>query len=145
MKKEQTQETIDTHLDKVTENPVNLPKPIAELLSMLEDKYCDLVWYARKPTDGIGKIWEENDWYKKLDKETVEAVRNGVKKVAEAYPTETYGLAQQQIPGLDISFSDYQNGFNAGMLALTRMLESFTSEDKEYRKLSVELFPITDS
>jgi len=144
-----TQQEIDEQLKRfiTPENELSneqqkLPKAFMELLSSMEEKYCDLVWYARKPTEGIGKIWEDNDWYKDLDEETVENIRKSVKEIAKAFPTETMSLSLEY--GLS-NGSDWQHGFNSGMLAFTRLLSGLADEEEANRKGSVDWFPELDS
>ena len=144
-----TQQEIDEQLKRfiTPENELSneqqkLPKAFMELLSSMEEKYCDLVWYARKPTEGIGKIWEDNDWYKDLDEETVENIRKSVKEIAEAFPGETISLSLEY--GLS-NGSDWQHGFNSGMLAFTRLLSGLADEEEANRKGSVDWFPELDS
>lgn len=137
MKNIQTEETIKQHeITHFAEKQTKLPNELIEYLDMLENKYCDLVWYARKPTEGIGEIWEENDWYKELDKETVDAIRKAVKQISEQYPSETAGLNGQ---------GNWQHGFNSGMLAFTRLLRDLASEDADSRKAGIWDFPSLDS
>jgi len=144
-----TQQEIDEQLKRfiTPENELSneqqkLPKAFMELLSSMEEKYCDLVWYARKPTEGIGKIWEDNDWYKDLDEETVENIRKSVKEIAEAFPGETMSLSLEY--GLS-NGSDWQHGFNSGMLAFTRLLSGLADEEEANRRDSVYFFPELDS
>jgi hypothetical protein len=144
-----TQQEIDEQLKRfiTPENELSneqqkLPKAFMELLSSMEEKYCDLVWYARKPTEGIGKIWEDNDWYKDLDEETVENIRKSVKEIAEAFPGETMSLSLEYRLS---NGSDWQHGFNSGMLAFTRLLSGLADEEEANRKGSVDWFPELDS
>ena len=119
-----------------------LPKAFMELLSSMEEKYCDLVWYARKPTKGIGKIWEDNDWYKDLDEETIESIRKSVKEIAEAFPDGIMSLSLEY--GLS-NGSDWQHGFNSRMLAFTRLLSGLADEEEANRRDSVYFFPELDT
>ena len=144
-----TQQEIDEQLKRfiTPENELSneqqkLPKAFMELLSSMEEKYCDLVWYARKPTEGIGKIWEDNDWYKDMDEETVKSIRKSVKEIAKAFPCETMSLSLEY--GLS-NGSDWQHGFNSGMLAFTRLLSGLADEEEANRKGSVDWFPELDS
>ena len=139
MKNIQTEETIKMHeITHFAEKQTKLPNELIEYLDMLEDKYCDLVWYARKPIEGVGKIWEENDWFKDLDKETIDSIRKSVKKISEQYPKETHFLSAD-------GMSDWQHGFNSGMLAFTRLLRDISSEDADSRKAGIMCFPFLDS
>ena len=137
MKNLQTEETIKQHeITHFAEKQTKLPNELIEYLDMLEDKYCDLVWYARKPRDGVGKIWEEHNFYKTLDKETIDSIRKAVKEISEQYPIETAGLNEG---------GDWQHGFNSGMLAFTRLLGDIASEDEDIRVCGIEHFPSLDS
>ena len=135
-------EGLEKSTNELSDEQQKLPKAFMELLSSMEEKYCDLVWYARKPTEGIGKIWEDNDWYKDMDEETVKSIRKSVKEIAKAFPAETMSLSLEY--GLS-NGSDWQHGFNSGMLAFTRLLSGLADEEEANRRGSVDCFPELDS
>ncbi|MFM2392993.1 MAG: hypothetical protein RLZZ546_975 [Bacteroidota bacterium] len=92
---------------------------ILEAVVEKEDKYFDLVAYARKSPEMY---------------ETIPKVKEMVDKIRELYPAEVADLG-----GKD---SDWTHGFNSGMLAGMRYVLTLFSEDKETAE---EDFPFLDT
>lgn len=65
-------------------------------LEKMEEKYCSLVWYARKRPEDFA----------------IKGVEASAKSVEFLYPEEVNELHN--------GHSDWQHGFNSGMLAATR-------------------------
>lgn len=91
---------------------------INTLLTDLHQKYFDLVWYARRPPLTNRKYWD-----KEGIKSSSKAVKN-VERIKELYPIETANLS-------DIYEGDYFKGFNTGMLAAIRYLETAETDGIE--------------
>lgn len=93
-------------------------KEIKELTIQMVDKYCDLVWFARKSEDDFNNV-------------------NGVKthmiRVMNEYP-ETKDLMGEK--------GDWTHGFNSGCLAAFRLILGSMENGVEESK---EEFPELDS
>ena len=82
-----------------------------------ENKYLDLVWYARsKPENG-----------------EIPNVKENIKRIIELYPDEMKKLYED---------GDWQHGFNSGCLAAFRYITLLIEEGKE---LAEQEFPDLDS
>jgi hypothetical protein len=102
---------------------------IKHRLEELESKYCDLIWFARS------------------DNNTQNAnIREKQREVIIAHLEECKSL---QCP----KTSDWQHGFNSGMLAATRLIASYVQSDDEFDGVSrkerisyaEEEFPLLDT
>ena len=85
-----------------------------ELIKEWENKYFDLVWYARKPPKGHPE-WD--NWLPS----SIEGAKNAMAKVEEKYPDEVDALRSDS--------GDWQHGFNSGMLACLRLV--MTAQNRE--------------
>ena len=84
-------------------------KELGEHLRSLEEKYESLVWYARsKPKDSV--FWDS------VSTEIKEGALNAQALVEEKYPDEVDDLRSPH--------SDWSHGFNSGMLACLRLVET---------------------
>ena len=92
---------------------------IIDVIVGLEEKYFDLVWYARKSEE---------------DYNIIPKVKENVDRIIEKYPTETQNLSAEG--------GDWEHGFNSGMLAGIRYVLSLYSEGKE---IADEEFPFLDT
>jgi transcriptional regulator of met regulon len=84
-------------------------KDMVDRLDKISEKYCDLVWLARKD-DAL--LDERPD------------IRVIYEKVCAKYPKEVTHL---QCPNV----GDWHHGFNSGMLACARLLRAYTLEDDD--------------
>ncbi len=94
-------------------------KEIIKIISELDQKYNDLVWFARSSPDNyhIKGVKENND------------------RILKQYPSETDAL-------INGSNTDWEHGFNSGMLAGMRYLLDTIEMDKE---TADEFFPNLDT
>jgi hypothetical protein len=86
-------------------------------LNEKEEKYFDLVWYARSNPNNID----------------VKGVRENIQRITEKYPEEMEKLYED---------GDWQHGFNSGCLAAFRYITLLIAEGKE---LAEQEFPDLDS
>ena len=93
-------------------------KEMISNLVELEAKYCDLVWYARSRPENID----------------IKGVREAKHRIEKAHPTEINNLTHGE--------SDWEHGFNSGMLAATRYILELADGDKEFAD---DLFPFLDT
>lgn len=93
-------------------------KEIYDLVSKKENKYYELVWYARADRKSRNKV-----------------VREKIASIKKAYPHETDQLA-------DPEMSDWQHGFHSGLLAGLRYVLTLNHTGRE---LADEEFPDLDS
>jgi len=86
-------------------------------IGKLEERYCDLVWYARSNPD----------------EPLIRAVRE---RVEETYPNEVKALASVE--------GQWEHGFNSGCLAAFRLVLGMlgSAEDAEFAK---QEFPFLDT
>jgi len=91
---------------------------IKNQVQALESKYSDLVWYARSSP--------KNDHIK--------GVLENRKRIEESYPKEVNQLLHGE--------TDWEHGFNSGMLAGMRYIVDLFENNKE---TADELFPFLDS
>lgn len=89
------------------------------VLAKLENKYCDLVWWARSSPKH----------------DHIEGVLESRKRVEENYPEETNSLLNDENP-------DWIHGFNSGMLAGIRYSLDLNIHGKEDAD---EFFPSLDT
>ena len=74
-------------------------------------KYLDLVWFARSNPD---KLVEEERY------EMVKDVISSLQKIADKYPKEVAELCADE--------TNWQHGFNSGVLAYARFLSSYVED-----------------
>jgi hypothetical protein len=91
---------------------------LIEEVIKLQDKYCDLIWFARSSP--------ENDH--------IEGVLENRKRIEDSYPKEINQLLHGE--------TDWEHGFNSGMLAGMRYVLSLDSDGKE---TADEYFPDLDT
>ena len=94
-------------------------KELLQLIVEKEEKYFDLVWYARKSEEHYN---------------TIPKVKENVDRIIEQYPEETQNLSSEG--------GDWEHGFNSGMLAGMRYILTLDSEGKEQAD---EEFPFLDT
>ena len=75
----------------------------------LEDKYFDLVWYARKPPKTETEYWDN------IPEDIIAVCEREIKETEDKYPDE---VARLRCPFQ----GDWEHGFNSGMLAAMRLL-----------------------
>jgi len=85
-----------------------------ELIKEWEQKYFDLVWYARKPPKDHP---EWGSWSSSISA----AAKNAMAQVEEKYPDEVDALKSDS--------GDWEHGFNSGMLACLRLV--MTAQNRE--------------
>ena len=76
-----------------------------------EDKYCSLVWYARKPP---GKFKELQEHWPDQPKDVIESVSLFKEELERKYAEECKNLKGPS--------GDWEHGFNSGALATIRMV-----------------------
>ena len=81
---------------------------IKELMETLSKKYLDLVWYARSHPASDTEYWL------KVPESIRDGAFQGQMRVEEDYPDEVTALRDGD--------SDWQHGFNSGMLAAIRLI-----------------------
>jgi len=91
---------------------------IKNQVQVLESKYCDLVWFARSSPKNY----------------SVAGVLQNRKRIEESYPKEINQLLHGE--------TDWEHGFNSGMLAGMRYVIDLFENNKE---TADELFPFLDS
>ena len=91
---------------------------IKNQVQALESKYCDLVWYARSSPKHSH----------------IEGVLENRKRIEEIYPKEINQLLHGE--------TDWEHGFNSGMLAGMRYIVDLFENNKE---TGDERFPFLDS
>ena len=98
-------------------------KEIIELLEEKEEKYFDLVWYARVTPEKYN---------------TIPKTMENVDRIEKLYPTETKSLSSDT--------GEWEHGFNSGILAGMRyaltLLDNGPMSGKEYAE---EYFPFLDT
>jgi hypothetical protein len=92
---------------------------ILEEVIKLQDKYCDLVWYARS----------------RPEHEEIPKVLENKQRIETQYPSEIKSLIEGSHP-------DWEHGFNSGMLAGMRYILDVIHEGKE---VAEGFFPSLDS
>jgi len=97
-------------------------KEIEDACIALSNKYCDLVWYARKPNNLSDK---PDGW----DEQIYKGMRKEQKRIEDEQIDEVSKL-------LDCT-DNWQHGFNSGMLAcaryiLTGLADGLEQADKEF-------------
>ena len=98
-------------------------KEILENVIELEDKYFDLVWYARKTLE---------------DYNTIPKVKENVDRIEEMYPIETKNLINDD--------GNWEHGFNSGMLAGMRYIMTlFETGPLGGKEMADEEFPFLDT
>ena len=94
-------------------------KEVLELATKMTEKYCDLVWYARKT---------DNDY------KTIPAVKEHMDRIDQQYSEEIDQLCGEN--------GDWAHGFNSGCLAAFRLIAGMMADGIEE---SLEYFPDLDS
>jgi hypothetical protein len=94
-------------------------KEVLQMAIEMENKYCDLVWYARKTNK---------------DYETIPAVAENMDRIGDEFPDEV-----EQICGDN---GDWAHGFNSGCLAAFRMIIEMMEYGTEE---ALEQFPFLDT
>jgi len=84
-----------------------------------ENKYFDLVWYARSKPENFG----------------IEGVKENIKRIQKQYPDDIEGLQSEE-------YGDWYHGFHSGCLAAFRYVTLLIEEGKE---LAEQEFPDLDS
>jgi hypothetical protein len=102
-------------------------KEIEQLVSLTEDKYRRLVWFARRSDDTLLVLNEDGVQENKL-------IMDKLKQIQELYPTEI-----EDLMGDD---GDWAHGFNSGMLAGMRYVMTLAEMGQEYAD---EWFPELDT
>ena len=98
------------------------------LIAAMEEKYFDLVWYARKSPLEDAEYWSDTP------AEIKTAAGNEMAKVEEIFPDEVDAL---KCPDC----GDWNHGFNSGMLAALRFVIHAAEDPKEAQ----EDFPMLDT
>ena len=88
-------------------------------LNTKEEKYCDLVWYARSKPENFD----------------IKGVKENIERIQTEYPDETESLNSED-------YGDWQHGFHSGCLAAFRYITLLIEEGKE---LAEQEFPDLDS
>lgn len=112
-----------------------------QLIDDWEEKYFDLVWYARKPPKGHPE-WDT------FAPDIRTGALNAMARVEEKYPDEVNALKGDT--------GDWEHGFNSGMLACLRLIRCaqnrlpITDEDGETYWIggveeAIEEFPLLDT
>ena len=99
-----------------------------ELIAAMEEKYSNLVWYARKAPPEDAEYWSDTP------AEIKTAALNEMAKVEEMSPDEVDAL---KCPNC----GNWNHGFNSGMLAALRFV-MHAAEDPEEAQ---EDFPMLDT
>jgi hypothetical protein len=94
-------------------------KEILQMALTMENKYFDLVWYARRTDE---------------DYKTIPLAREAMDRIDEQYPEEVFDLCNDE--------SNWTHGFNSGCLAAFRMILTMSEFGVEE---AVEEFPLLDS
>lgn len=87
-------------------------KEHADAFEKKEQKYFDLVWYARSPSKKDTAYWD------KVPEDIRDKALNAQARVQEAYPYEVSALSD-----------DWNHGFNSGCLAAFRFIQTAIQED----------------
>jgi hypothetical protein len=98
-------------------------KEILENIIELEDKYFDLVWYARKTEE---------------DYNTIPKAKENMDRIQNQYPDEVASLYADD--------SNWEHGFNSGMLAGMRYIMTlFETGPLGGKEMADEEFPFLDT
>ena len=104
-------------------------------LSELEEKYFQLVWYARKPLYENQADWLE--YFADTPDDLILACRQRMQEVEEKYPEDTKKICSPER-------GDFEHGFNSGCLAAFRWISS-AKEGKEGIEFADKQFPWLDT
>jgi hypothetical protein len=102
-------------------------KEIEQLVSVTEDKYRRLVWFARRSEDNLLLLNEDGV-------QENEFIMDKLREIQELYPAETENLMGD--------YGDWEHGFNSGMLAGMRYVMTLLEMGQEYAD---EWFPELDT
>ncbi len=92
-------------------------KQLLETIVKQQDKYVDLLWYARSSPNHIN----------------IKGVKENKERIETLYPNEVKGLQEH---------GDWNHGFNSGMVAALRYILTMDELGKE---VADEEFPMLDS
>ena len=111
----------------------------ARVLEM-QEKYFDLVSYARKPRDADGEpyplhIIKASDRFKNTPDEIIKGMMQATMRIRAAYPKETDDLNSEDL-------GDWTHGFNSGVLAALRWV--MTAQEYGVQEADDE-FPFLDT
>jgi len=104
-------------------------------LSQLEEKYFQLVWYARKPLYENQGDWLE--YFADTPDDVILTCRQKMQEVEAEYPEETKKICSPER-------GDWEHGFNSGCLAAFRWIISATHKDEGIERAE-ESFPELDT
>ena len=93
-------------------------KQLVENILQKQDKYVDLLWYARS----------------KPENESIKGVKENKERIEKLYPNEVKDLQNER--------GDWQHGFNSGMVAALRYILTMDESGLEQAN---EWFPELDS
>ena len=116
------------YLEQEDKSMKNSRKEILDILAEYEDKYFDLVWYARK------QPVENKEYWDKVRKDIREGAFECMKKVEAKYPKEVKALSEET----RISSPDWEHGFNSGCLAAFRFAVTTLQKSEEYEDCFLE-------
>ncbi len=94
----------------------------------MEDKYSDLVWYARKPDYKNMK-----EYYHDTPEEILDRAVLHMRKIEDKYPKESRKLSSDE--------SNFSHGFNSGCLAAFRYVITALDHKKVYCEEMEEYVP----
>lgn len=94
-------------------------KQLLENIQQKEDKYFDLVWYARSNPKHIN----------------IKGVKENIERIENLYPEEVEELQSE-------NYADWQHGFHSGMLAGMRYILTMDDMGKEQAD---DEFPMLDT
>ena len=116
------------YLEQEDKSMENSREEVLDILAEYEDKYFDLVWYARK------QPVENKEYWDKVREDIREGAFKCMKKVEAKYPKEVKALSEET----RISSPDWEHGFNSGCLAAFRFAVTTLSKSEEYEECFLE-------
>ena len=116
------------YLEQEDKSIENSREEVLDILAEYEDKYFDLVWYARKQPK------ENKEYWDKVREDIREGAFKCMKKVEAKYPKEVKALSEET----RISSPDWEHGFNSGCLAAFRFAVTSLSKSEEYEECFLE-------
>jgi hypothetical protein len=102
-------------------------KQIEDAILQMEEKYFDLVWFARRSEDALLILTEEGVVPHK-------EAHAAVHRIASLYPEDVQELMQDE--------DNWQHGFNSGMLAGMRYILTVFHDGQE---TAADEFPFLDT
>ena len=106
------------YLEQEDKSIENSREEVLDILAEYEDKYFDLVWYARKPS-----YQDVDTAYKDSPEEIREGCKKAIAKVEEQYPSEINALMRDE--------TNWTHGFNSGCLAAFRFCGKALNQSME--------------